>query len=73
VINEFRLRIMKRGATYLQGYNCQIAVDRVALVTASATITRSTPSDETPRAQRVNTPDFLCYPRAHEIDQARRE
>jgi len=39
-------RIMKRGATYLQGYNCQIAVDGVAQVILADAVTNQAPDQE---------------------------
>jgi len=48
-------RIMKRGATYLQGYNCQIAVDGVAQVILAEAVTNQAPDHEhlVPMMERV--------------------
>ena len=48
-------RIMKRGATYLQGYNCQIAVDGVAQVILADAVTNQAPDQEhlVPMIKRV--------------------
>ena len=48
-------RIMKRGATYLQGYNCQIAVDGVAQVIRADAVTNQAPDQEhlVPMIKRV--------------------
>jgi hypothetical protein len=37
---------MKRGTTYLQGYNCQIAVDGVAQVILAEAVTNQSPDQE---------------------------
>jgi len=48
-------RIMKRGATYLQGYNCQIAVDGVDQVIVAEAVTNQAPDQEhlVPMMERV--------------------
>jgi transposase len=48
-------RIMKRGTTYLQGYNCQIAVDGVAQVILANAVTNQSPDQEhlVPMMKRV--------------------
>jgi hypothetical protein len=38
--------IKKRGATYLQGYNCQIAVGGVAQVIRAEPVTNQAPDQE---------------------------
>jgi len=37
---------MKRGTPYLQGYNCQIAVDGVAQVILAEAVTNQSPDQE---------------------------
>jgi transposase len=49
-------RIMKRGATYLQGYNCQIAVDGANQVIVAEGVTNQAPDQEhlIPLMERVH-------------------
>jgi len=49
-------RIMKKGGDYLQGYNCQAAVDEVAQIIVGTAVTNQAPDQEhlVPVLERVN-------------------